>query len=230
MPARVGFVVVSAATLFAAGPGTSAAQQANPPPDWTWRLDGAQRVATGQGVAPGEWRYERMPPGWHVTTTEQGVVLFPNDRTVSGRWGIEAELFLFPNPGEAPLGLVLEAPDARPAGSRQLRFLLRRDGTVGATAHHGGRDSTLAPWKGDTAVKAHGGGVVKYVLRLMHEEGTLAFSVNGREMVALPTGGEDPRAIPGLRIGPGLNVHVSRFDLITPLAPARPRPPSPTGR
>lgn len=204
-------------------PAAAAGQSLTVPEDWTWRLDGEQRLVSGQEVAKGEWRYVQMPPGWHVTTTDRGAFLFPKDRVVSGRWGIEAELFLFPNPSDEPLGVVLEARDAEPAGSQQFRFLMRRDGSAAAVARHGDVDTMVVAWKSDTAVAGHKGGVVRYVLRVMHEAGTLAFSINGREMIAVPTGGREHVVVPGLRVGPGLNLHVSRFDLITPLAPPRPR-------
>lgn len=204
-------------------PGALGAQELVVPADWIWRLDAPQREAAGQQVAPGEWRYARMPPGWHITTTEQGVTLFPKGRSVVGRWAVEAEVFLFPDPSDAPLGIVLEAADA-PEGTAQLRFLLRRDGRAGVLARHGELDTLIVPWRADTAVRGHpGSGVVKYVLRVTHESGTLAFAVNGTEMLAVPTGGEDHPSLPGLRVGAGLNLHVSRFDLVTPLAPPRRR-------
>jgi hypothetical protein len=192
------------------------------PDDWTYRLDGSQAFAAGQEVQPGEWRYTRMAPGWHITTTEQGTTLLPKDRTVEGRWGIEVELFLFPDPSDAPFGVIVEAADT-PAGTMQLQFLTRRDGQAALVAQHGHEEALLVPWTADTGVTAHAGGVVKYILRVMHEEERLIFSINGREMFAQPTMGEDHRSIPGLRVGPGLNLHVSRFDLVTPLAPARTR-------
>lgn len=202
-------------------PGVLAAQEIVPD-DWTYRLDGSQPFATGQEVQPGEWRYTRMPPGWHITTTEHGVTLLPRERTVAGRWGVEVELFLFPNPSDAPFGVVLEAADA-PTGTMQLQFLMRRDGHAALHARHGDNEEWLVPWTADTGVKAHAGGVEKFVLRVMHEQERLIFSINGREMFAQPTHGEDHRSVPGLRVGPGLNLHVSRFDLVTPLAPARQR-------
>jgi hypothetical protein len=215
--------VVAAAFAAALLPGALGAQGLTAPDDWTWRLDAPQREVTGQDVAPGEWRYVQMPPGWHITTTEQGAILFPKGRSVEGRWAIEAELFLFPDPSDAPLGIVVEAADA-PEGAMQLRFLMRRDGQAAVWARHGDVDSLLVPWHADTAVSGHpGAGVIKYVLRVTHEAETLAFAINGREMVAFPTHGEDHPALPGLRLGPGLNVHVSRFDLVTPLAPVRRR-------
>ncbi len=210
--------------LGAVLPVSLSAQGLSVPEDWTWRLDGPQRTAAGQEVAPGEWRYERMPPGWHITTTDQGVTLFPKGRTVHGRWAVEAELFLFQNPSDAPLGIVVETADSG-AHAGQLRFLLRRDGQASVVGRHGPVDSVLVPWRPDTALKPHPGGeVVRYVLRVTHESGVLAFAINGREMAAVRTGGMDPVVVPGLRVGSSLNVHVSRFDLVTPLAPPRVRP------
>lgn len=211
------------ALAFLVLPAALTAQETGAPPDWTWRLDGEQRLVTGEDLPAGSWRYVSMPPGWHVTTTEQGVSLFPKDRLVEGRFGVEAEVFLFPDPSDAPLGIVLEAADA-PEGSRQLRFLMRRDGATALVATHAGTDTTLVSWQADTTGLAHpGDGIVKYVLRVTHEAGALAFTVNGHETFAMPTAGEEHPTRPGLRLGPGLNAHVSRFDLITPLAPPRTR-------
>ncbi len=197
-----------------------AAQDVRAPADWTARLDAPQAIATGQEVLAGEWRYTRMPPGWHVTTTEAGVVLFPNAATVSGRWGIEVELFLFPNPSDEGLGIVVEGVDEE----GQYRFLMRRDGQASLEARSGAMVVTPQPWTTDTVATPHDGtGVIKYTMRLMNESGHLAFSINGHEMFAHAVEGDGPVVVPGLRIGRGLNVHVSRFDLVTPLAPARPR-------
>lgn len=203
-------------------PAVLVAQGLEVPQDWSARLDAPQRAVTGQEVAAGEWRYVAMPPGWHVTTTEQGVVLLPRNRSVSGRWAIEAELFLFPNPGEASFGILLE-PATSGSNAGQLRFLMRRDGQAGVLSVSGARDSLLVPWRADTAVRAHpGAGVIRYTLRVSHEPGSLTFAINGREVAALPAGEPGRQLVPGLRVGPGLNLHVSRFDLVTPLAPARP--------
>jgi len=205
-------------------PGTASAQT-DVPADWIYRLDGPQRLSTGDSLRAGEWFYTRMPPGWHLTTTEQGVTTFPRGVHVHDRWGIEVELFLFPNPSDQPLGIVVESNDPTgPDGGAVLRFLMRADGMVSAQARHGDEERVLVPWRRDSTVAPHAGGVERHVLRVVHEAATLAFSVDGHEVLAVPTGGANPRAVPGLRIGAGLNVHVSRFDVITPLAPPRARP------
>jgi hypothetical protein len=196
------------------------AQDPGAPEGWSYRLDGAQRVATGDTVASGEWRYQPMPPGWHVTTSDEGVLLFPREVTLTGRWGIEVELFLFPNPSDEGLGIVLEEE----GGENQVCFLMRRDGQAALMARHGDEPMIARPWTSDTTAVAHDTtGIIKYVLRLVHESGHLAFSINGHEMFAEPAPGHDHVVVPGLRVGAGLNVHVSRYDLITPLAPPRPR-------
>lgn len=208
--------------LAIAVPATLTAQDVIPD-DWTYRLDGDQAFAAGQEVHAGEWRYTTMPPGWHITTTAQGVTMLPTaPRVLSGEWGVEVELFLFPDPSDAGFGIALEATTGE-ARAQQLHFLLRRDGQAALLARHAGGDTLLIGWTADTAATPHSGEVDRYVLRLMHQGETLAFSINGREMLAMPTDGSDHGPTAGLRVGPGLNLHVSRFDLITPLAPARRR-------
>ncbi len=221
---RLALRLVACLALTVPTPALLSAQDAGPS-DWIHRLDGPQRLVTGDSVRAGDWLYTRMPPGWHLTTTDQGVSTFPRDVMVQGRWGIEVELFLFPKPSDEPFGIVVESNDpSGPDGGAALRFLMRQDGMVSATARHGNTEQVLVPWKRDSTIAAHKGGVERHVLRVLHESGTLAFSVDGTEVLAVPTGGANPRAVPGLRVGPGLNLHISRFDVITPLAPPRPRP------
>jgi len=215
-----GLAVLVALSLPAVG---SAQTELPVPEDWTWRLEGTQQLVRGQDVPEGSWRFVEMAPGWHLTTTGQGAQLFPKERLVKGRWGVRVELFLFPNPSDGELGVVLDDPGASPAGARQLRFVMRRDGAAALLGRHEGRDTLLLPWKRDTAVAGHDGkSVTKYELELIHDGGWFAFLVNGREMLALP-GDSAHEARPGFSIGPGLNVHLSRYDLLTPLAPPRPR-------
>ena len=196
-------------------PALTVAQQP-PSSEPVWRLDGASPTAGGD-------RFDRMPPGWHITTTDRGGTLLLEGRMVQGRFAVEVELFLFPNPSEVGFGVVLEhRTESAVAGAMQ--FLFRRDGSAMAVARHGERDTVLVPWKRDTTIAAHvPAQVTKYVFRVQHDEGFLAFGINGTEVLAVPTDGMDHAAVPGLRVGPGLNLHISRVDLVTPLAPPRPR-------
>ena len=192
-------------------------------PGWTWRLDGEQVTpSTGEELAPGQWAWQQMPPGWHITTTSQGATLFPVEaHAMTGRWAVEMELFLFPDPGSEGAGIVLAQPGAPEIG--EMRVLFRRDGQVAMEVHSPDGDRVLAGWTSDTAAQAHDGKQVKqYVLRVSLTSGVLAASLNGRAMLSLelmPEHAAGP-VVAGIRVGSGLNLHVSRFDLVRPLAPA----------
>jgi len=194
------------------------------PEGWSWELDGAQKDPRSGAVASGDWAYQAMPPGWHLTTTTQGVTLFPKEpRPMRGDWGVETEFFLFPDPSDAGVGVVAMATTGGPR-FEELRFLLRRDGQVAVEGVRPEGDTLLVPWTQDTAAAAHDGKEAKrYVMRIVHQGGVLDLSVNGREMLALPLGDNVHEPILGFRGGPGLNLHVARFDLITPLAPPKQR-------
>jgi hypothetical protein len=209
-------VVLSAAPLGAQG--------AVVPDNWTWKLDGAQKAPLTGEVASGDWAYQAMPPGWHLTTTTQGVTVMPKTpRAMRGDWGVETEFFLFPDPSDAGMGLMGIATTGQPTVA-ELRFLLRRDGQVALEAVRPEGDTLLVPWTSDTAADAHNGEETKrYVMRLVQQGGVIALSVNGREMLVLPFGENVHEPVMGFRAGPGLNLHISRFDLITPLAPPRKR-------
>lgn len=213
-------IALSAVLLFGAA---SLAGQSAPATDWKVHLDAPQRAASGQAVQAGEFRYTAMPPGWHVTTTDQGVTLVSPDRTLQGRWEIEVQLYLFPGPSDAPFGIVLDGADpALPPGA-QLQFLIRADGAAAMRMLAGPVDSLVQPWTRDTALVLDKAADKVNVLRVSHDDAVLAFTVNGRELFAISAPGEGHRVAPGLRVGPGLNMHISRFDLITPLAPPRRR-------
>jgi hypothetical protein len=192
------------------------AQDPNTPTDWEWQLDAEQTLASDGELAAGEWWYVEMPPGWHITTTEQGVALFPKDTKMEGRWAIEVELFLFPDQSDEGFGIALQDLE----GGNQLRFLFRVDGQAALEVRHGEEWLLAKPWVSDSLVAPYDGeGIEKYLLRVTYESGQFRFAVNGREMLSQVAPGDDYRIVPGLRVGKGLNLHVSRFDMVKPLAP-----------
>lgn len=206
------------------------AQDLQIPDDWTWTTDAPATQATEQDVGPDEFRYVRMPPGWHVTTTTSGIAMFPRGQTVSGRFGVEVEAFWFPNrvdgewamPGEAPWGIAFDNPEATPENSHRMEFLIRRDGAVAIRVSMHGETRMLADWKSDSTVKPHNGkDITTYVLRMEHVNEYVTFAVNGKQILKVNVGPSPFAVVPGLRVGPGLNLHIERYDLLQPLAPAR---------
>lgn len=210
--------VVSAA-LLAALPALGHAQA---PADWTWRLDGAQVEPTlAEEHSAGQWAWQRMPPGWHITTTTQGATLFPAAaQPLTGKWAVEMELFLFPDPSSEGAGIVLAQPATPEIG--EMRVMLRHDGQVAMEVHSAAGDRVVAGWTADTAAEAHDGSETKrYVLRVSLTNGTLAAAVNGREMLSLALRPDHAAgtSVAGMRVGAGLNLHVTRFDVTRSLAP-----------
>jgi hypothetical protein len=175
-------------------------------------------------VSRGDWAYQMMPPGWHLTTTDQGVTLFPAEkRAMPGPWGVEVEFFMFPDPSNSGVGVALMATTSEEHNG-ELRLMMRRDGQVMAEVAAPDGLHVLAPWTSDTGAAAHSGTETKrYVLRVMHQGEAMTVSVNGKEMLTVPIGPNVQTPYAGLRAGPGLNLHIARFDLITPLAPPRAR-------
>jgi hypothetical protein len=211
-------------------PAALPAQDLQIPDDWTWTTDAPATQATEQDVGPDEFRYVRMPPGWHVTTTTSGITLFPKDRTVDGRFGVEVEAFWFPNrvdgewamPGEAPWGLAFDHAESTPDNPHRMEFLIRRDGAVALRATMDGETRLLAEWKSDSTVKPHNGkDITKYVLRMEYVNERVTFAVNGKQILNVEVGPAPYAVVPGLRVGPGRNQHISRYDLLSPLAPPK---------
>ena len=214
--------IVSGIAIVALGPTTLEGQA---PGEWNYTLD-RETVAPVRGEpTPGAWAYQQMPPGWHLTTTDQGVTIYPTARLpMEGEWGVELEVFLFPEPSDEGVGIAL-MPTAESRYAGELRILFRRDGQVSAGVYTGGDTIVLAPWTTDTGVVAHDGKEIRqYELRVEHRGETLTVSVDGRQRLSLPIGPNEQHPVAGIRAGRGLNLHISRFDLIKPLAP--PRPPA----
>ncbi|MGH7657962.1 MAG: hypothetical protein ACREL6_06985, partial [Gemmatimonadales bacterium] len=159
-----------------------------------------------------------------------GLLATPEDRTVSGRFAVEVEAFWFPNqvegknmmPGEAGWGITLSDASADPGTQHRGEFLIRRDGMAAIRVFFRGDTTMMAEWKADSVITPHDGeNIIKYVLRVEHEHDGLSFKVNGSEVINMPVEHAPETITPGLRVGPALNLHVSRFDLVTPLVPAK---------
>jgi hypothetical protein len=118
-------ILASGLALVALVPATLAGQAGG---DWRYALDRETVAPISGELTPGAWTYQQMPPGWHLTTTDQGVTLYPNSpMAMQGEWGVEMEFFLFPAPSDDGVGIAL-MPTAESEHSGELRLLMRRDG------------------------------------------------------------------------------------------------------
>lgn len=195
--------------------------QLKTPTDWQWRQDAPAPLAPGAKMEPGSWVFVGMPPGWHVTTGP-GVLLFPRaDGSLSGNFSLEAEIFLFPESTDAEYGVFLggEGIDGTDAAA-YLAFVLRADGRAAVLRREGAGVKALADWQADAAIlKKDAQNAMKNVIRVDVDPASLAMSVNGTRVLEIPRGMLKVDGRVGLRVGQGMNLHVSSFNITRRLAP-----------
>jgi hypothetical protein len=216
-------VRLSAAVLaVAVFGGVLGAQQLTVPDGWKWRLDAPARLVTEDAVPDSAWRFVGMPPGWHVTTGP-GALLFHTSATASGRFTLQAEFALFPDPPDTGYGIFLGGRNLDGGSPGYLAVVLRRDGQVSLTRRDGATEATVQAWTAHPAIKPHPGrGVVSNRLRVTVAGDSLRVSVNDSPVFSTARTGLEIDGAFGLRVGKGINLHVTSLDHTRHLAPARP--------
>jgi len=192
--------------------------QLTTPSQWRWVTDAPARLVTEQTVTDSAWRFVSMPPGWHVTTGP-GALLFDPSYEAKGRFSLEAEIFLFPNPSDQGYGLFAGGHALETDSASGLAFLIRRDGAAAVARIARGDVEFVRPWQPTTAARPHeGAGTVENTLRVSAEADEVFYVVNGDTVAVIP---RMPGALEGpfgVRVGAGLNLHISYLDLIQHLA------------
>ena len=213
------------AAMVASSATPLAAQEPTMPAGWRAVTDAPARFV-GPDVKPGmtdAWNFRRMPPGWHITTGP-GVVLFDPAVLAGGRYRVETEFFLFPNPADEPTGLFvggtgLEGPVS---GVQWFGLLIRRDGTSGVIHNHGTEHHPMVPYARSDSLAAHPGNDSQLItLAIDVEADSVRFFVNRSRLTAIPRASLQLDGPFGFRVGRGLNLHVVRLDYTQRLAPAR---------
>jgi hypothetical protein len=164
-----------------------------------------------------------MPPGWHITAHGPGAVLGDSTWTLDGPGTIETDIFLFPGEGTEGYGLFLGGSGLRSGSLQWVGILLRRDGSVAVVRHRQGTTRLERDWVRHKAITpGDAKDAVKNSLRVDIGAANASIAVNGTVVMALPTSAiGSPRGAVGLRVGPGLNLHVTR---VTLSAAGSPRP------
>lgn len=197
---------------------TGLAQLRNPT-DWTWRLDADAKLVTSLDPPAGSWLFGMMPPGWHVTTGP-GALLTPSKLAAQdGNFSVEAEIFLFPGDSQEGLGIFIGGQDAA-----YTALLIRRDGQAAAFLHTGTDVKAVAPWQRHEGITpGNAAQPVKNVLKVDVDPASVSLSVNGGRVAQVPRQSVRTEGRVGLRIGKGLNLHITTFDVTQRLAPQRAR-------
>lgn len=198
----------------AAGPGALSAQSA--------AADGAHpegwRMLTDEiGADTTSIRFERMTPGFHVTTGPAAIFYHP-DSTATGSFRVEATTHLFdPGSRNEAYGVFIGGNDLMGSYQGYTYFLVRRSGEylvkrrISATS-----TETLVDWTPHDAVTGwddREGDAQSVENRLAVEAGPdeLVFYVNDREVDRIPRGREHVEGVVGVRVNHQLDVHFTDF-------------------
>lgn len=204
--------------------GRAAAQGQTAPAGWKWLTDGAARMVATEAEAkggPGRMWFVEMAPGYHVTTGPGAVLYHPN-LTAEGRFELESEFFLFPDASGAEYGVMIGGKQLDGSDARWLALVVRGDGSAGVMERKGGADRMVREWRAASAVvAAKPGGSARNVVKVV-VGADVRFLVNGAEVAKLPRADIDADGAVGLRVGNGVNLHVTSFDLLRRLAPVPP--------
>lgn len=187
------------------------AQSLPRPAGWRVLTDGASRDTV---------HYVQMPPGWHMTTGP-GAVLFDSDYQASGRFAVEAEIFVFPNSSEAEYGIFVGGSALDGPAPSYIAFVVRRDGQAALRQLVAGQATALIPWRAAPTVKALAGGdePARNILRLSVERDSLIMEANSGRVASIARADLPVDGVFGFRVGAGVNLHASRLDHLRRLAP-----------
>ncbi len=191
------------------------------------RAQGVQRPAGFTVIVDAGVRdtvaHTTMPPGWHMTTGP-GALLFDPSFRASGRYTVDAEIFLFPGTSQSGYGIFAGGQGLDGRAPRYLALLLRRDGQAALEYTRDGTTTALLAWKPTPAVKLLSGNEepVLNVLSLSIGSDSIVAAVNGQRIGAAPVGNLELGGSFGFRVGPDVNLHASKLDLLQHLAPVPP--------
>ena len=188
-------------------PTAAPAQDLERPAGWVVRPDDSAADADTT------LRFVAMPPGWHVTTGPP-VILYDPAATAAGSFRVEAETYRFPGDSAAGFGLFMGGRGLEGPELDYVAFLVDRDGRF-ELHHRGGAEiHSIAERTAHPAIVPWTGGTAKNVLSAEVRPDSVRFLVNGEEVAAYERQSYmDFDGIVGLRVGGGINLHVTRLDV-----------------
>ena len=191
----------------------SGQEDAQPKPDgWELRVDRPDRGG------PDDVMFVDMEPGWHVTTGPAAILYHP-DRTASGAFRVESEVFLF-DPGERreAFGVFVGGQDLAGDDQAYTYFLIRRSGEYLIKRRAGADTHVVRDWTAHDALvsweeREADAATVKNVLAVEVGADDVAFFANGEELARVPREGLETDGVVGLRVNHGLNLHITSLEV-----------------
>jgi hypothetical protein len=200
----------------AAGSGATAATSATPNPD-------PDQAANGTGVPAGyvgktddpsksiaDAKYTPGPNGAWTVETGPAHILYSTKDTASGRYTLHAEIdqLQAPHHPEA-YGLFFGGQNLTDPTVRYTYFLVRGDGKYALKVRDGPNARTVIDFTPSPNVPtADASGKATYAIAVQVGADSVHFTVNGKPVVAVPTGTLSVAGIAGVRINHNLHVAV----------------------
>lgn len=208
------------AAMLISGSARGAFAQAATPPGWKWVTDRPATMVDTEKQAqesPERLWFVQMPPGFHITMGPGGN-LFDPSVVAAGRFDVESEFFLFPGESGSEYGLFIGGQRLE-SGGDWIGFVARRDGSAAVTRRRGGAIELVRAWRPSGAiVPGRSEGTARNVLKVI--AGTeVVFQVNGADVARVPRDSVAIDGVVGFRVGSGVNLHVTSFDVLRRLAP-----------
>ncbi|HYN09173.1 MAG TPA: hypothetical protein VES67_17455 [Vicinamibacterales bacterium] len=209
-------IVMAALTAVAPGAG----QGLKTPGDWKWVPDAPAKVIETAEAKPDAMYFVAMPPGWHITQGP-GALLYQPDYQGRGNFVVETEMFLFPDSSTEEYGVFLGGKSLDAPPRTYLAFVGRRDGQAAVLERKATGVVPVFNWAASAVAPQKGPDAVKNVFKVEVGTTELTFSANGTVVTKLPRASLATDGPFGLRVGKGINIHVSRLDLTHRLAPTK---------
>lgn len=217
---RVALVTFLLLTVGLRGVG---AQERGAPPGWQWRMDQPAARVSHQATPDSAWRFDQMPPGWHITTGPAGI-LYPSTERAAGLFSLVADFVVFPETTASEFGILLGGSNLDGDSPTYVATVLRRDGAARVIRRVRGSETVLVPWTQHSAIKSHpGAGTVTNRLRVNASADSLRVFVNDSAIMTIGLPSTETTGQFGFRVGQGVNLHLTILDLIRHLAPTRSR-------
>ena len=167
---------------------------------------------------PAAVNFMDMPPGWHVTTGPAAILWNP-ERTASGAFEVEMEVYLFdPRGRREAFGFFVGGEDLDGPDQRYLYFLLREGDEYLVKRRTGDATEVVVDWSpapsmNSYAERSEDDATAHNLLSMEAGEETVRFLVYGDEVASLPRAELQLDGVVGLRVNHGLNLHVSRLEV-----------------
>ena len=184
------------------------------------------KVVQGGGTLPAGWsaRADRNAPmtnvkfetmgatGLHVTTGP-AVILWRAADQGAASFHVEGTFTQTKAPTHAEAyGLIVGGKDLSGDGQTYTYFIVRQDGKFMIRQRVGPGTKDVMPWTDNAAiVKADSAGKATNTLEILVGKDKVTFSVNGKEVHAMPAAAGGMDGVAGLRVNHNLDVHIEKF-------------------